>query len=215
MSEYSIIGKPTPNVTARRRSRGGTVHHRYDPAAHAVRQTPPEPVPTPDPQHRHQRGGKTAGVKAVITGKDTPGAMGPLAALPRASDQQALATDKVRFIGDPVAAVAATTEIAEALDLIEVDYEPLPAVFDPIEAIKDDAPMVHEFPSNINATPHRMGRRGCRLRQGRLHPEDRFVLEAATPAQWKYTIPGQRQGHRPPDRGLDRSPTSSAEPGGC
>jgi CO/xanthine dehydrogenase Mo-binding subunit len=55
-----------------------------------------------------------------------------------------------------LAAAATTEEIAEkALDLIEVEYEPLPAVFDPIEAIKDDAPMVHEdFPSNINATRH-------------------------------------------------------------
>jgi CO/xanthine dehydrogenase Mo-binding subunit len=90
---------------------------------------------------------KLPGVKAIITGKDTPGGKwGLWRRFRELSDQQALATDKVRFIGDPVAAVAATTdEIAEkALDLIEVEYEPLPAVFDPIEAIKDDAPMVHE-----------------------------------------------------------------------
>jgi CO/xanthine dehydrogenase Mo-binding subunit len=52
----------------------------------------------------------------------------------------------VRFVGDGVALVAAETEKAaqKALSLIEVDYEPLPAVFDPREALKKDAPKIHE-----------------------------------------------------------------------
>jgi len=52
--------------------------------------------------------------------------------------------DTVRFVGDEVAAVAAVSEdiAAEALSLIEVDYEPLPATFDPIEALQPDAPQV-------------------------------------------------------------------------
>lgn len=59
-------------------------------------------------------------------------------------DQQVF-PDEVRYIGDEVAAVAAVTrEIAgEALKLIEVEYEELPAVFDPLEAIKEEAPDVH------------------------------------------------------------------------
>ena len=58
--------------------------------------------------------------------------------------------EKVRYIGDEVAAVAAIDkEIAqEALDLIEVDYEPLAPVFDPLEALKEGAPVIHEHASN-------------------------------------------------------------------
>ncbi len=60
-------------------------------------------------------------------------------------DQTVLAQEKVRYAGDPVAAVAATTpeRAEEALDLIEVDYEELPAVFDAAEAAAD-GPLVHE-----------------------------------------------------------------------
>lgn len=61
-------------------------------------------------------------------------------------DHQILAIDKVRYVGEPVVAVAAEDlDIAEAaLELIDVDYEELPAVFDEREAIGDDAPLVHE-----------------------------------------------------------------------
>src|SRR5581483_9454663 len=61
-------------------------------------------------------------------------------------DQTPVALDKVRFVGEPVAAVAAVDEdvAAEALDLIEVEYEELPAVFDAEEALRPDAPLVHE-----------------------------------------------------------------------
>jgi len=64
-------------------------------------------------------------------------------------DQPVVAIDKVRFVGDPVAAVAAVDEddAREALDLIEVEYEELPAVFDPEEALLPTAPVLHEsFP---------------------------------------------------------------------
>ena len=83
------------------------------------------------------------GVAAVLTGKDVPGRNGFGAILP---DQPVICTDKVRFVGDGVALVAAETdEIAlEALSLIRVEYEILPAVFDPRDAMKPDAPKVHE-----------------------------------------------------------------------
>ncbi|GAH59936.1 unnamed protein product, partial [marine sediment metagenome] len=79
------------------------------------------------------------GVKAVITGKDTLGRkQGIWRRFPELCDEEILCREKVRYIGDPVAAVAAIDEdtAEEALDLIEVEYEPLPAVFDPLEAIK-------------------------------------------------------------------------------
>jgi len=87
------------------------------------------------------------GVKAVITGKDTGIVRFSFIDTPRyPADQCPLAIDKVRFIGEDVAAVAATSEdiAEEALSLIKVEYEELPAVFDPEEAIKDGAPRIHD-----------------------------------------------------------------------
>jgi CO/xanthine dehydrogenase Mo-binding subunit len=81
------------------------------------------------------------GVRAVITGKDTRGILYGR----RYQDISVLAQDKVRFQGERVAAIAADTlEQAEhAVDLIQVDYEELPAVFDPLAAAKPDAPIIH------------------------------------------------------------------------
>lgn len=61
-------------------------------------------------------------------------------------DQAVLATERARFAGDPVAAVAAPTrrEAEEALSLIDVEYEELPAVYDAVEAVSEGAPLVHE-----------------------------------------------------------------------
>ena len=86
---------------------------------------------------------KLPGVKGVVTGRDIPDRQYGI--VPMAKDEYALAKDKVRYIGDDVAAVCAIDpEIAEeALELIDVDYEELPAVFDPREAIKEGAPVIH------------------------------------------------------------------------
>jgi CO/xanthine dehydrogenase Mo-binding subunit len=61
-------------------------------------------------------------------------------------DQTVLAIDRVRFSGDPVVAVAAPTlrEAEEALDLVDVEYEELPGVFDAVQAVSAAAPLVHE-----------------------------------------------------------------------
>ena len=86
------------------------------------------------------------GVKAVITGKDTLGIKHGFVETPRyPADQYPLAMDKVRFIGEEVAAVAATDVYAadKALGLIKVTYDPLPAVFDPEEAMMPGAPEIH------------------------------------------------------------------------
>ena len=84
------------------------------------------------------------GVKAVITGKDGPGVYfgvtdGPI-------DQLPLQPKKVRFVGDEIAAVAAVDEdtALEALSSIQVDFEELPAVFEPEDAFSDDAIEIHE-----------------------------------------------------------------------
>ncbi len=94
---------------------------------------------------------KLPGVKGVVTGQDIPDR--PYGIVPKARDEHALARGKVRYIGDDVAAVCAIDqEIAEeALELIKVEYEELPAVFDPLEAIKEGAPLVHDgVPNNIS-----------------------------------------------------------------
>ena len=87
---------------------------------------------------------KLPGVKGVVTGTDIPDRLYGI--VPKARDEYALAKGKVRYIGDEVAAVCAIDpEIAEeALELIEVDYEELPAVFDPFESKKEGAPVIHE-----------------------------------------------------------------------
>jgi 4-hydroxybenzoyl-CoA reductase subunit alpha len=84
------------------------------------------------------------GVRAVITGRDMPE---KYCIIPWTRDEEALCVDKVRFIGDAVAAVAAVDEdtAIRALDAIQVMYEPLPAFFDPMDALEpgDDAEPIH------------------------------------------------------------------------
>lgn len=80
------------------------------------------------------------GVVAVITGEDVSGLYGTTI-----KDRPILAQGRVRYVGEAVAAVAAVDkETAEAAAaLIEVRYRELPAVFDPVEAVRDDAPLIH------------------------------------------------------------------------
>jgi 4-hydroxybenzoyl-CoA reductase subunit alpha len=94
------------------------------------------------------------GVMAVASGRDAPN---PYGILPIGHDERVFALDKARYIGDNVAAVAATSlEIAEqALELIEVDYELLPAWFDPLESMKAPSGWIHEQkPNNIEKEYH-------------------------------------------------------------
>jgi len=88
------------------------------------------------------------GVKAVITAKDIP--LIKFSAAPIWADKLILAEKKVRYIGDEIAAVAAVDEetASEAIKLIDVELEELEAVFDPEEAMKPGAPLVHEGVEN-------------------------------------------------------------------
>lgn len=92
------------------------------------------------------------GVKVILTGADVPDVRWGTS--PPRYDETILAKDKVRFVGDVVAAVAAIDEETcyRALKLIEVDYEELPAVFDPMEAMKEGAPRLFDdkYENNIN-----------------------------------------------------------------
>jgi 4-hydroxybenzoyl-CoA reductase alpha subunit len=92
------------------------------------------------------------GVKAILTGKDVTDITWGTS--PPRYDENVLAKDKVRYVGDVMAAVAAIDEETcyNAISLIKVDYEELPAVFDPFEAMKDGAPRLFDdkFENNIN-----------------------------------------------------------------
>ncbi len=78
--------------------------------------------------------------KETVTGAEIPDRQYGI--VPKARDEYALAKGKVRYIGDEIAAVCAVDQetAEEALDLIEVEYEILPAVFDPKEAIEEGGP---------------------------------------------------------------------------
>src|SRR5947209_13298493 len=144
MVSYQAIGRPTPRidgvekVTGRARyaadiSLPGTIWGKtlHSPYAHAriLR------IDTSEAK-------KLPGVHAVITGADTRdgGLWGR-----GVKDAPVLAYDRVRFIGERVAAVAAEDEdvAQQALDLIEVEYEELPAVLDPFAALQPGAPILH------------------------------------------------------------------------
>jgi 4-hydroxybenzoyl-CoA reductase subunit alpha len=101
-----------------------------------------------------RRARELPGVLAVITGTDVPDKRYGVS--PARYDEHVLARERVRYVGDEVAAVAAVDEATaeRALALIDVEYDGLPAVFDPEEATKPGAPLIHpenpRYANNIN-----------------------------------------------------------------
>ena len=93
---------------------------------------------------------RLAGVRAVVTKADTPGLFYG-AYNSGIKDELILADDRVRYVGDEVAAVAALDEATaeEALSLIEVEYEPLPFYIDPLKAMAEGAEPIHPVENNI------------------------------------------------------------------
>jgi len=155
VKEYSIIGKSLPKIDAVAKATGKAI---YTDDLKLPRMLTGKILRSPNPHARivHMdttRAKKLPGVKAIITGKDTgTRKIGIIEAYRDLWDQEALCLNKVRYIGDEVAAVAAIDEdtALEALELIDVEYEKLPAVFDPEEAMKPGAPVIHEgFENNI------------------------------------------------------------------
>ncbi len=90
------------------------------------------------------------GVFAVITGRDMPPVKYGI--MPSTQDEEALCVERVRYVGDPVAAVAAVDEetAERALDLIEVEYEPLPPVMSIREALDEKLPQIHDYADHHN-----------------------------------------------------------------
>ena len=147
---------------------------------------------------------KHPGVVAVITHKDLTGLnsyFGPVV-----DDQPIVATDRVRHVGEVVALVAAESrEIAEeALDLIEVDYQELSAVFDLVEAAKPGAPVLHEQRNETNAGVHReefnfeLGGNVCSVFRVADGDIEKGFQEAEEIFENTYTLPPVQHGHIEP-----------------
>ena len=156
------------------------------------------------------------GVLAVLTAQDLP----DILVGRRMFDMPMLARDRVRFVGEKVAVVAAVDpDIAEeALALIDVEYEDLPAVIDPVEAIQVGAPVLHENPGRVRGSPARApaperpvraslqaGGRGGRVPRGRSDLRAHLPHAARPPglsrasrrASWRSTpTAGSRCGRR-------------------
>jgi CO/xanthine dehydrogenase Mo-binding subunit len=146
------------------------------------------------------RARRLPGVHAVLTGQDVQGRFVGKAM----RDMPLLCWDRVRFIGDRVAAVAADTRDAAdaALEAIEVEYEELPAVFDPLAAMEPDAPLLHDdITGYAGAPPERLAadlHNGCtRVSFGKGDVERGF-READLVLEHTFRIPGRHQGYLEP-----------------
>jgi 4-hydroxybenzoyl-CoA reductase alpha subunit len=144
--ELRVIGVPRRRVDARAKVTGQT---RFADDIFLPRMAHCKLLRSPHPHARIRnidasRAAAHPGVYLVVKGKDLPIQYG---ILPVSQDEQALCVDRVRHVGDPVAAVIAREELTafEALDLIDVDYEILTTISDPEEALATPEPRIHEY----------------------------------------------------------------------
>jgi 4-hydroxybenzoyl-CoA reductase subunit alpha len=156
MTDFSIIGHPIAMIDAAGKTTGAG---KYTDDLTVPGMLIGKILHSPHPHARIKhidatRAGRLEGVIAVITGKDAPN---PYGILPVGHDEHALALDKVRYVGDNVACVAAIDESTaeKALELIDVEYEILPAYFDPEESMKAERDLIHDNkPHNIEKDYH-------------------------------------------------------------
>jgi 4-hydroxybenzoyl-CoA reductase subunit alpha len=153
---FSIIGKPIPMVDAAGKTTGAG---KYTDDLSLPGMLIGKILHSPHPHARIKRidtsrAEKLDGVVAVAVGSDAPNTYG---ILPVGHDEHALAVDKVRYVGDNVACVAAEDEATaeKALELIDVEYELLPAYFDPEESMKAERDLIHDNkPHNLEKDYH-------------------------------------------------------------
>ena len=151
--ELATIGRPMRKIDGRAK---GTGRARYTDDIRLPGMLHGKILRSPHPHARivavdTSRAEALDGVHGVVTGRDMPTTYG---IIPWTPDEYPLCVDKVRYVGDGVAAVAAIDEDTAnaAVDLIDVEYEELPAYLDPHEAIAADGPYIHE--------PRKKGRNG-------------------------------------------------------
>ncbi len=118
------------------------------------------------------------GVHGVITAKDIP--LNRFSFFQWLADKTIFCTDKVRYVGDEVAAVAAVDEdtAMNAFEMIEVEYEPLPPLFDAEDAMKPGAPLIHEKEDNVGFHVERLfGDPDAAFEECDYVCEDRYVTD--------------------------------------
>src|SRR5947207_3327540 len=145
MSNFSISGKPIGMVDAAGKTTGAG---KYTDDLSLPGMLTGKILHSPHPHARIKRidtsrAEKLPGVVAVVVGSDAPN---PYGILPVGHDEHALAVDKVRYVGDNIACVVAEDEATaeKALELIDVEYELLPAYFDPEESMKAARDLIHD-----------------------------------------------------------------------
>jgi 4-hydroxybenzoyl-CoA reductase subunit alpha len=184
MEEYSVIGKRIPRVDAKAKVTGEA---RYAADIELPGMLWCKVLRSPYAHARilhidTNRAERLPGVKAVATGKDFGGFKWGF--MPQTRDETPLAVDKVHYFAEAVAAVAAIDEdiAEEATELIKIDYEELPGVFDPEEAMKEEAPQVHDHvKKNISWEFHMdYGDVEKGFRESDLVREDRFETGRVT-----------------------------------
>src|SRR5919201_6290565 len=147
----SIIGTPRRRVDARAKVTGQT-KFADDVMLPRMLHCKLLRAPVPHARITHidtSRAAAHPGVHLVLTGRDFPI---PYGILPVSQDEHALAQDRVRFVGDPVAAVVARDELTafEALDLVDVQYEPLRTFATPDDSLAHDEPRIHDYGDHGN-----------------------------------------------------------------
>lgn len=181
MSEFAVIGRPRPRPDAAERVTG-RAHYTGDltlPGQLWCRL-----LRSPHPHARIVRIDTAAaralpGVAAVLVGADLPT---PYGILPVSQDEEALCTSKVRYVGDPVAAVAATDEetAERAAALIAVEYEPLPAVFSIDEALRAHGEPIHARGNLQKTIALEFGDVAAGFAQAAYVREDLFCYDGST-----------------------------------
>ncbi len=201
---FSVIGKPVGRVEGPEKVKGS--------ARYAADQLPPGVIwgkahRSPLPHGRIVRidtskARTVPGVLAVLTAADLPDVLVGRVMF----DMPVLARDKVRFIGEKVAVVAAEDpDVAEeAAALIEVEYDDLPAIFDPLEAIRPDAIRIHEDPGSYAFSP-KVPRPYPNLQsvlRHKLGDPERGFAEADHVFEHTFRTPRGHQGYLEPTAGV-------------
>lgn len=176
MIEYAVIGKSLPRIDADGKATGKII---FGSDMALPRMLHGKVLRSPYPHAKilninTKKAERVHGVKAVITAEDTPKIKYGISI----EDESILAPEKVRYIGDEVVATAAIDEdtAEEALDLIEIEYEKLPPVFDPEEAMEANAPKIHDAERNIALyIPFKFGHGEKGFLESDYVFEDRFV----------------------------------------
>jgi 4-hydroxybenzoyl-CoA reductase alpha subunit len=181
---YAVIGKPLPKVDAAAKCLGRT---KFADDIVLPRMLHAKILRSPHPHARitaidTSRAEALDGVKVVITGADLPNSFG---ILPVSQDEHALEGDHVRFIGDPVVAVAAIDEdtAVEALDLVSVTYQELDVIASIDDAVAKPEPQLHDYADdgNLHKLVHlEFGEVDRALEQADHLQEDLFFYEGNT-----------------------------------